>query len=719
MNTQNDERNGFELLQTAPASHGMRATIAIPLYNNARWIGAQLDSLFAQWRPEYELIVIDDGSQDGGLDVVMNRLSARPDIVATVLRHGQSRGSALVDAFARYSSAPVIIQADSDDIALPGRLDTILACFDHDPRCRLVSSNAVLLSEGGVPMGILDPLHGDRVVDWNDPIPVLWGALWFGATLAYHRAIFEAFPPMDTELCPYGFDIIAPLRATLLGTHHLIARPLVGWRQHANNTHRRVGATSSTAIAEENYSAQVLMVKAQSIRDALWLRDRSTQQDAARIDTIVARCQQQFLQQFEHWARVRNGLDQAGGDVPRARNLINGKPLPDIPPIITLPTAGPWPLERQTPLTQALSHWPGFNAAEDFHVWTQRQALAVLRITMPDAVALAITIGSHSSLPKARAFVSINAGEEIEVPLTQNSRCVVEVPLKTRNEETLPWAGLTMLSIRVPAADAPSNTFPNNPDTRILGAAIYALEIISGRGESVPHLGELLNRIAEQQGDWKLESGPLTPITNGWLSEREMRLLYGFARVLDGPMLEMGAWVGRSTSVLARAVRDAGCEKRFVSTEIQPLLEDFQSVGEDVHYLSPQCGGQSIGHISAAFFDADIAPVLKAEGGVIGTLKRNLDELGLLPYVTIHVGDFATATDLGYNFIFNDCAHNAVEIERSADGLRAFIGDRTIIMAAHDHTPEGEAMFRALFDVHEAMCVDTLFVCRMRNRSKQ
>lgn len=718
MNTQNDEQNGVEVVQIAPASHGMRATIAIPLYNNARWIGAQLDSLFAQWRPEYELIVVDDGSQDGGLDVVMNRLSARPDIVATVLRHGQSRGSALVDAFARYSSAPVIIQADSDDITLPGRLDTILACFDKDPRCRLVSSNAVLLSEGGVPMGILDSLHGDRIVDWNDPIPVFWGALWYGATLAYHRAIFEAFPAMDTELCPYGFDIIAPLRATLLGTHHLIARPLVGWRQHVNNTHRRVGATSNTAIAEESYSALGLMVKAQAIRDAVWLRDRSPPQDAARIDVVVARCQQQFLEQFEHWARLRNRLDQGGGDVPRAKGLPSGKPLPDIPPIITLSTAGPWPFERQTPLVQALSRWTGFNTAEEFHVWTQRHALAVLRITMPDAVALAITMSSHASLPKARAFVSINAGEEIEVPLPQNSRCVVEVPLKTRNEERLPWAGLTMLSIRVPAADAPSTLFPDNPDTRILGAAIFSLEIISAQNKNIPHLGELLNRIAEQKDDWKLPSGPLTPITNGWLSEREMRLLYGFARVIDGPILEMGAWVGRSTSVLARAVRDSGCEKRFVSTEIDPLLEDFQSVGEEVHYLSPQCGGQSIGHISAAVFDADVAPVLKADGGVIGTLKRNLDELGLLPYVTIHVGDFATAPDLGYSFIFNDCAHNAIEIERSAAGLRAFIGDRTIIMAAHDHTPEGEAMFRALFDVHEAMCVDTLFVCRMRNRSQ-
>lgn len=716
MNTQNGGQNGVELVQVAPVSYGMRATIAIPLYNNSRWIGAQLDSLFAQWQPDFELLVVDDGSEDGGLDVVMNRLSERPDIVATVLRHGQSQSSALIDAFARYSSAPVIIQADSDDITLPGRLETILDRFERDPRCRLVSSNAVLLSDGDIPMGILDPVRGDRIVDGDDQLPVFWGALWYGATLAYHRSIFESFPPMDAELCPYGFDIVAPLRATLLGTHHLIARPLVGWRQHTNSTHRRAGATSNTAIGAENYAALELMVKAQLIRDAIWLRDRSNQQDAERINAVIARCQQQFFQHFDHWSRLRNSLDRASSAVAQPQALPKGKPLPDIPPIVTLPTAGPWRLENQTPLMQALSRWMGFNPPESFHIWTQRQTLVVLRITTPDAIALAITMSSHSSLPPARAFVSINAGEEVEVPLTQNNHCVVEVPLKTKHEKNLPWHGLTMLSIRVPEADAPSNRFPDNPDTRILGAAIFALEVICTQKENIPHLGELLHRMTEECDSWNLESGPLTPITNGWLSEREMRLLYGLTRVLDGPILEIGAWVGRSTSVIARALRDAGSQKRFVSTEIQPLLEDFKSVGEEVHYFSPQCGGQSIGQISAAVFDANIAPVLKAEGGVVGTLTRNLDELGLLPYVTIHVGDFAAAPDLGYSFIFNDCAHNAVEIERSAAGLRAFIGDRTIIMAAHDHTPEGEAMFRALFDVHESMCVDTLFVCRMSNR---
>jgi len=208
----------------------------------------------------------------------------------------------------------------------------------------------------------------------------------------------------------------------------------------------------------------------------------------------------------------------------------------------------------------------------------------------------------------------------------------------------------------------------------------------------------------------------LTPIENGWLRPEEQRILYGCALVLDGPFLEMGAWVGKSTSILARGIRDSGGGKQFVTSEICPKLENAYPLGDEMHYSFPECGNISIGHVPRSYFETHIRPVLMQEGGVIGCLRRNLATLGLLEYVQIHVGDFSTAPDLGYEFIFNDCAHVAVEIERNAQGLRTFIGNRTLIMAAHDHSEEGETTFRRLFEIHESVVVDGLFLCRISNR---
>jgi predicted O-methyltransferase YrrM len=64
----------------------------------------------------------------------------------------------------------------------------------------------------------------------------------------------------------------------------------------------------------------------------------------------------------------------------------------------------------------------------------------------------------------------------------------------------------------------------------------------------------------------------LTPVP-GWLTREEERTLYALAYILSGPFLEVGAWVGKSTSIIARAIRDSGQYKKFVTSELNPTLQ--------------------------------------------------------------------------------------------------------------------------------------------------
>ncbi len=60
---------------------GARVSVIIPLYNKAPFVARSLDSVLAQTFGDFELIVVDDGSTDGGAGVVESRADARVRLV--------------------------------------------------------------------------------------------------------------------------------------------------------------------------------------------------------------------------------------------------------------------------------------------------------------------------------------------------------------------------------------------------------------------------------------------------------------------------------------------------------------------------------------------------------------------------------------------------------------------------------------------------------------
>ena len=52
----------------------MKVSVVVPVYNGEKTIGKAVDALLGQSLPhkEYEIIVVDDGSADGTLDVLKN-----------------------------------------------------------------------------------------------------------------------------------------------------------------------------------------------------------------------------------------------------------------------------------------------------------------------------------------------------------------------------------------------------------------------------------------------------------------------------------------------------------------------------------------------------------------------------------------------------------------------------------------------------------------------
>src|ERR1022692_3740433 len=122
-------------------------SVIIPAYNSAKFIAEALDSVFAQTFPDYEVILINDGSPDTEeLEAVLGPYRKR--IVYLKQENGgpgKARNNGICCAQGEY-----VAFLDSDDRLLPEYLEAQLALFEKDPSLDLVYSD--LLLEGDSPL---------------------------------------------------------------------------------------------------------------------------------------------------------------------------------------------------------------------------------------------------------------------------------------------------------------------------------------------------------------------------------------------------------------------------------------------------------------------------------------------------------------------------------------------------------------------------------------
>jgi predicted O-methyltransferase YrrM len=196
----------------------------------------------------------------------------------------------------------------------------------------------------------------------------------------------------------------------------------------------------------------------------------------------------------------------------------------------------------------------------------------------------------------------------------------------------------------------------------------------------------------------------------GWLTSKERQTLYSLALWLPGPILEIGPWVGLSTTAIARAIKKSMVAKSFDTVELNPSLENFREYEGKIGLFVPG-DDKPHGICSVRDYEATIRPVLGSPGGVVGSLRRNLERLGLSEFVNIHIGDFCQLPSRKYRLIFCDSMHDEAEIANNAPHLRRFLEGGSIL-ACHDvgHHESLIAALRDRISLGHGLTVDSLYV---------
>ena len=126
-------------------------SVVVPAYNAAPYIGATLESVFAQTFRDLEVLVVNDGSPDTpDLEIA---LEARQSQIRYIRQENRGPGSAR-NAGIRSARGNYIAFLDSDDFWLPHHLAKQVEHLQADPSLQMVYANGLCL-RGDVPVGIL------------------------------------------------------------------------------------------------------------------------------------------------------------------------------------------------------------------------------------------------------------------------------------------------------------------------------------------------------------------------------------------------------------------------------------------------------------------------------------------------------------------------------------------------------------------------------------
>jgi glycosyltransferase involved in cell wall biosynthesis len=104
-------------------------SVVLPVYNGEKYLVEAIDSILAQTFPDFELIMIDDGSTDNSLKILRwyEKIDTR---VQVLTRENRGLASTLNDSI-EIARGEWLARMDQDDIALPNRFERQLAWLNE------------------------------------------------------------------------------------------------------------------------------------------------------------------------------------------------------------------------------------------------------------------------------------------------------------------------------------------------------------------------------------------------------------------------------------------------------------------------------------------------------------------------------------------------------------------------------------------------------------
>ncbi|MDR0427020.1 MAG: glycosyltransferase [Dysgonamonadaceae bacterium] len=148
-------------------------SVLMPVFNAEKYLNTAIDSILNQTYPDFELVIINDGSTDQSEQIILSYKDER------ISYHINPANEGLVNTLNKgiaFCSGKYIARMDADDISLPGRFEKQIRFLEKNPDVVMVG-------------GYMDKINekGKRKTKYNKAVPnhLIKDRLFFGNYFAH------------------------------------------------------------------------------------------------------------------------------------------------------------------------------------------------------------------------------------------------------------------------------------------------------------------------------------------------------------------------------------------------------------------------------------------------------------------------------------------------------------------------------------------------------
>jgi glycosyltransferase involved in cell wall biosynthesis len=206
-------------------------TVLMPVYNGERFLADAIESILRQSHRDYELLILDDGSTDGGIEIA----GAYDDPRIRIVRNDSNLGLVKTrNRGIREARGAFIAFLDSDDIALRHRLRIQFDFLEKNPEYALVGSRVVHIDEKGDYSGGFSRFEASSAAI---PSILLFDNYFAQSAVMARRDVLESELYREGFPCAEDYDLFA--RITARRKTWNIPQVLTLYRDHGGGTSKK------------------------------------------------------------------------------------------------------------------------------------------------------------------------------------------------------------------------------------------------------------------------------------------------------------------------------------------------------------------------------------------------------------------------------------------------------------------------------------------------